>query len=56
MHQGSVSQINIFLPIFLRVPIAVMKQNDQKQLGEERVYFTYLSLSQFIIEGSDGKY
>lgn len=36
--------------VLVRISIAVMKQHDQKQLGEKRVYL-YTSISQFIPEG-----
>lgn len=32
-----------------------MKHFEQKQLGEERIYFAYSSKSQFIINGSLGR-
>jgi hypothetical protein len=41
-------------PYCLRVPIAVMKHHEKKQVGEERVYSAYISTSEFIIEGSPG--
>jgi hypothetical protein len=41
----------------LRFTFAMMKYPDQnqKQAEEERVYFAYTSLSQFIIKGNQGK-
>lgn len=35
----------------LRVSILVMKPHDQNKHGEESIYSTYTSISQFIIEG-----
>jgi len=37
------------------VIIAVMKHHDQRQLGEERDYFTHNSMYQFIIRSSKGR-
>lgn len=34
----------------VRVTVAVMKQHDEKQVGEKWVYFVYTSMSQFITE------
>ena len=37
-------------PVLVRVTIAVMSHHDQKQCGEERVYFAHTSIEQFIIK------
>jgi hypothetical protein len=42
----------LFLLVLVRVTIAVMKHHDQKQIGEERVYVAYASISLFITKGS----
>ena len=41
--------------VFVRAIIAVMKHKDQKQVGEERVYFAYDFMALFIPEGSQGR-
>jgi len=41
--------------VFVSVTIAVVKHNDQKQVGEERVYFAYDFTPLFITEGSRGR-
>jgi hypothetical protein len=38
--------------VLVRVPIAVIKHHDQKQVGEEKVYSAYAFISQIIIKGS----
>ena len=40
------------LTILVKATIVVMKHHGQKQVGEERVYLAYTSISLFIIEGS----
>ena len=39
----------------LGVTVAMMRHHDQKQAGEESVYLTYTSTSQFITGGSQGR-
>ena len=41
--------------IVVRVTIAVMKHHDQKQPGEQALYFTHTSTSLFITEGSQDR-
>jgi hypothetical protein len=41
--------------VLVGVPIAVMKHNDRKQVGEKRVYLAYTSTLLFIIEGSQDR-
>lgn len=37
--------------LLVKYPIAVKKHQNQEQLGDERVYLAYFSLSQFIFNG-----
>jgi hypothetical protein len=37
--------------VLVGVSIAVMKHHYQKKLGEERIYFYYISISQSTIQG-----
>lgn len=41
-----------FKNVLVGVTIALIKPHDYKQLGEERVYLAYASISLFITEGS----
>lgn len=41
--------------VSVSVTIAVMKHHDPKQAGEEWVCFAYTSISELIIEGSQGR-
>ena len=41
--------------VFIRVTITMLKLQDQKQLGEERVCLAYTSTALFIIEGSQDR-
>jgi hypothetical protein len=41
--------------VLLRVTIAVMRHQDQKQLEEERVYWIYISMSLFVVAGSQDR-
>ena len=51
-HQGVVLQLRLVL---VRVSIAVMKQHDQKQVGEERVYLVYVFMALSVMEGSQDR-
>lgn len=46
---------NVTLSIIDLVSVAMIKHHDQRQLGDERVYFTYTSIK-FITEGNQGKH
>lgn len=38
-----------------RFTVAMIKHQDQKQLGEQRVYFTHRSMQQFFIKSTEGR-
>lgn len=40
------------ITVLVKASIAVMKHHDQKQLGEERAYFTYSSLAKAVRTGT----
>ena len=42
-------------PCLSLISIAVIKHYDQEQRGDKRVYFTDISTSQSILEGSQGR-
>ena len=46
---------SILYIILVRVSIAVMEHHDQKQLEEERDYFSYISVSQSVIQATQGR-
>jgi hypothetical protein len=46
---------NTSASFLVRVPTAVTKHRDQKQLGKERAYFTHSSIEQFLIKSSEGR-
>jgi hypothetical protein len=48
--------ICVFICVFIWLFIAAMKYHDQKQLGEERAYLAYRSISLFIIRESQDRY
>jgi hypothetical protein len=41
--------------VLVRVSIALIKYQDQKQVGEKRVYLTYTSTSLFITKGNQDR-
>jgi hypothetical protein len=43
------------ISVFVRMIVAMRKHHDQKQDGEERIYFAYISTSLFITEGSQDR-
>jgi hypothetical protein len=43
------------LPLVVCVSLAVMKHNDQKQVGEERACLGYTSIAQFTTEGNQDR-
>lgn len=48
MKAGRLNMVHFLV----RVSIILLKYPDQKQLAEEKTYFTYSSISQCIMEGS----
>lgn len=41
--------------VWFGITVAVMKDHEQKQLGEERFFFNYSSGEQLLIKGNEGR-
>ena len=55
LHSQAYYMIWHLTSVQVRVSITVMKRNEQKQIGRERVYLPYMSLLLFIIKGSQDR-